>query len=81
MLPDVLVDRVSELVDVSSGTFVRNKCDRFRLRTLSLLSVIKYDLGEISVFTIAGCQFAFGSFCAMTRSPLSSFGSDAVCWS
>ena len=59
MLPDVLVDRVSELVDVSSGTFVRNKCDRFRLRTLSLLSVIKYDLGEISVFTIAGCQFAF----------------------
>ena len=81
MVPDILVDRVFELVDVDSGTSIRIKCDRFRLRTLSLLSVIKDDLGAISFFTIVGCQFAFGSCCAMTRSPLSSFGSDAVCWS
>ena len=62
--PDVRVDLVSAFVELGSGTFI--KCDRFRLKTLSLLSVIRYDLGAISFLTFAGCQFAFGSVFAMT---------------
>ena len=51
------------------------------VKTLSLLSVIRYDLGAISFLTFAGYQFAFGSVFAMTWSPLLNLGSDAVCWS
>ena len=75
--PDVRVDLVSAFVELGSGTFI--KCDRFRLKTLSLLSVIRYDLGAIYFLTFSDSQFVLGSVFAMTWSPLLNLGSDAVC--